>query len=435
MVNNFKLIRADGYTIAFHCDTLQIYRIDKHTESNAFFDVLNNGMVKLSEHNKIGKEILDNIKENQLGGALCCEELKNEDISLQTVVLPISGDCNLHCSYCFARTTSKGFGFKDMSFTDIEKNIDYILKNSSREAPCTLVFFGGEPMLRLDLIKHTIHYVESNYPTRKVEYSITTNGTIVNDEIIKLLKDKEFGLLISLDGPPHITDHRRFANGTSSFDIVMKNIKKFKAENARIQLRATIPSDCKDIVGLYKFFENLQIPFSVVFAYKSANETDLSSFAHAEQHLKKQFEGLYCLYENLLKSGTAIYCQSIAESIDILRFRRKRLYLCNAGRNFFAIAGSGDIFSCEHLAYSKDFSIGNIDTGIDYAKLRKLQAPSVNNISGCTECWAKYLCVGGCPTTKIPFKDVSYSLNEDDCFLQKEYWTFIIKLFNQLQNE
>lgn len=355
-------------------------------------------------------------------------ELELDKINLQSIILPISGHCNLRCSYCFAQNKGN-FGFKDINIPQAKKIIDYSFRNNNPEFDCHINFFGGEPLLNVSTMKAVIQYVKSEYSDRKVTFGITTNGTILNNKILNLIKENNIRLLLSYDGPLELGSHRTYINGKHTNSRVIKNIESLKKEGVKFQLRATIPSDCKSLKDIYEYFESLNIPFAAVLAYKSRNTHDTCIFDKKLDFFEEQYRILLDFYINRIRYKHPINCYSITNDIHLIKDNGRREYSCGGGINLFAITDNGNIFSCEHLAFDEKYKIGNITDGIFNEKLNKMQPQNVNKITGCKNCWIRYLCGGGCFSEKILTNHLSGTLSEDECKLKRFYWNFILNLY------
>lgn len=161
--------------------------------------------------------------------------------------LNVSHDCNLRCIYCFGHGGSYGGTRELMSIDTAKKSIDYWFKYLNKNIPMTTVtFFGGEPLMNLEVIKFSINYVNKlleEYDIR-VQYIITTNGTIFNDEIIELFMKNDVQFAISIDGGQAIQDRNRpYASGKGSFEIIKKNVAKLRKYYDKISARMTLTHD------------------------------------------------------------------------------------------------------------------------------------------------------------------------------------------------
>lgn len=428
--------------ILFHAPTLQIYDIKNYILVDYIKRALNNefSIDKLSSEeltslNNFINQIIEKSKKSAPSLLVKIGETINP--IFRSVILPISGDCNLACPYCFARINDK-FNFGNYSKDETKKVIDFLYNKSNKEFNTHIAFFGGEPFLNFPIIEYAIEYIKETYPDFNVSFSATTNGTIINNKIIKFLKANHFQLMISLDGPKSDENLRRYLNGRHSIENVLKNIDKFKENNIPIQLRGTITNECNSIVSIYDFFEKLKIPFHIVFAYKSGNKKH--SYSNYDQsnleNVKLQLNELNSYYLDKISKTQKIYCESIFSKINKLRFRREHTINCTGGRNMFSITNDGSIFSCEHLANDKRYSIGDIQEGIDMNKLDGFISKNLNTIERCTNCHVRYLCSGGCFSEKILCnRGITDHLEDDSCSLIKLEWEQIILLYSEIKKK
>lgn len=429
--NDFHMLSHDLYDIVFHIRSSRIIRLKKGSDINSFFRqlVLNEILLTTDDFFKIEKLVkneFDFLDNNKIEDDL-------DEINLQSIILPIAGRCNLRCSYCFAQ--NKGdFGFDDINSQKAKEIIDYTFKNNNAEYACTINFFGGEPLLNIVTIEETIKYIKENYSDRKVNFGVTTNGTILNKKILTLIKENNIGVLLSYDGPLELGSHRVYTNGTHTNSRVLKNIELLKTENIKFQLRVTIPSDCNNMKDIYEYFESLNIPFAAVLAYKSRNIDESCIYDGKIDFFEEQYKILLDFYISRVKKKLPISCYSIRNDILLLERHETRNYSCSGGVNLFSITDNGNIFSCEHLAFHEKYKIGNITSGIDKEILSKMKPQNVNEIAGCEKCWIRHLCGGGCFSEKILTDRSNKTLSEDECELKRFYWNFILNLYVISQN-
>ena len=330
-INDFEQLDLDNNNILlFHPTTLQIYPLSK---SNIITKVLHS--IKKSgvdkTHKKYGADTCNQVinyvsKTIANGPATTYSDIgDNYNPSYDVVVLPIAGMCNLNCPYCFAQTDG-GFNFPNYTKKDVEKVISYVMDSraNTNAKTTSFVFFGGEPLLKFDIIEYTVSYINNNYPNQHVEYSITTNGTIVNDNILSFFKKNNFLVLLSLDGPDNEFNLRKYHDGSKSIYTVLNNIELYKKSGIPIELRATLINTNPYIVDTFNFFENLQCPFSIVFAYQSENKSHQNLSLYDEitlQSIKKQLWDLLEYYKEKIDKKDTIYTKIIKDTKNIFDFR------------------------------------------------------------------------------------------------------------------
>ncbi|UCH94956.1 MAG: radical SAM protein, partial [Candidatus Aminicenantes bacterium] len=153
---------------------------------------------------------------------------------LSQIILEITRSCNQNCSYC---PTSGKYSHdktfkKNMSRETFKKCLDFFCERSLNSEKPFITFYGGEPLLRFDLIREAVEYVKTKYDNKKYSFNLTTNTTLLNKEILDFFIKNDFSVMVSLDGPEKINDrYRRFKNGKGTFNRIMKNLELIKQDN------------------------------------------------------------------------------------------------------------------------------------------------------------------------------------------------------------
>ena len=151
---------------------------------------------------------------------------------VKQLTMQVTQSCNLRCSYCAyggnydnQRTHSK----KTMDLDMMRDCVDFLVEHSRGVDEAVIGFYGGEPFLEIDKIKDCVKYVRETYARKKISFTATTNGTIINDDIINFLAGYDFNLLISIDGPKHLHNMNRvYDSGGGSYDDIMRNVEYIK---------------------------------------------------------------------------------------------------------------------------------------------------------------------------------------------------------------
>jgi len=432
---NIEIIPVSETTVLFfHSDSLQLYPLNDEVLIDFLLSIKNNGLETTKQQYRVNKYkelygfIIEKINSAPITNIYTSLDSQNK--KYVSVVLPISARCNLNCPYCFAKT-DKGYNFQNFTTQSIDKIAEFLIKNNKENEHLTIIFFGGEPLLNMEIIKYTVALFKTKYPKQSINYSITTNGTILNDDIIKFLKDNRFSILLSIDGPNNEFNLRKYKNGKSSFSKVLENIQLLKEKNIGFELRATLVNNNPYIVETFDFFENLHIPFNIVFAYNSENKTNdqLNTYnAKIIYQIEKQLDALLNYYVDKFKKNEKsfnVFFNSIAE---ILRFRINKSTVCSAGIYYHTIMSNGDIYTCAHLMNDNRYKIGNIRSG--YNSNSTYFPIPIQQISDCQNCWIKNICLGGCPSQKISMgKKNNTAMDHNICELEKMKTIFYIKLY------
>ncbi len=441
--NSIHLVDIDNTTtLFFHTDTLQIYPLKKDSEILSFLQRFqcNGEHIKgvdyaFEDYERLYQFVCDKISTAPLSGGV---EVSTEQYFFDCVVLPIAAQCNLSCPYCFAYTDD-GFHFENYTEEYIIHTLDFLVKQKSDEQESiNIVFFGGEPLLRLDIMKFTIQYAKQHYPTRKFAYSITTNGTILNEEIIDLLKTNNIAVLLSVDGPDNEFNLRRYHNGTKSIGRVLDNIRKMKESGINIELRATMVNTNPYVLETFLFFEKLEIPFDVVFAYVSENQSHhyADYDKNTLQHIQSQLDDLLQYYVDLIRHKKTIYNSILTHFAKVFHYRFKQSIPCSAGHTYFTIMSNGNVYTCPHFMNDDKYIVGNINSKdiIDSVRRKQLMPFPIEEVQDCKDCWAHNLCLGGCIGQKLSVnRSNTSSLGYESCQLQQIQWDFYLKLYYYIQ--
>ena len=163
----------------------------------------------------------------------------------RTLVLNVANDCNLGCSYCFAAQGDYGTAKRMMSEETARRSVDFLLANSGTHKSVTVVFFGGEPLMNLKLIRRLVDYANEAGAKagKEVEFTMTTNATYLTSEVIDFLSQQRIGVSVSIDGPKQYHDLRRtYKNGLGSYDFIRPRVLELLSRHKTrpIAARATL---------------------------------------------------------------------------------------------------------------------------------------------------------------------------------------------------
>lgn len=313
--------------------------------------------------------------------------------------------CNMACSYCFAFTMHQQAN--PMPIIVAEKAIKNLLRDFPKTEQYMFYFFGGEPLLCKDFVRDTVSIVEQtfqDYLSKKLGFLLNTNGILLNDsELLQFFKDKGFTITVSIDGPEEINDSCRMLNsGEGSFRHIMAGIRALQRYEVKFNLRATISPRTKNLLGIFQFFENLAIPYAYAFTInaseKNKQETEITSLQW--NHIQEEYRQVFKLLTDKLLRGETVYNVDFNRKLAIVKQRMVRTHSCEAGRANFFVDEQGDYYACQNmLPYHQN--IGNLEDGICLEKQEQLKSQFIADLKDCQECWARYLCGGGCQTERI----------------------------------
>lgn len=329
---------------------------------------------------------------------------KRPIVPITNTVLQIANDCNLNCIYCYGDGGSYGRERELMTMETAKKAIDLMVANSEGVDELFVTFFGGEPLIKFEVVKGTSEYCKALEKTtgKKFRYSMTTNGTILTDEIYNFIKDNHVSIMISIDGGKDIQNkHRCYCDGRGSFEDVQKNIERFKeARGGYLTARATV---CSTDIRFKKIKDDL-LAMGFTNAVTSMVDTteDSPLFIGGEHNTERVLAEYEILAEDFIesmKNGSKSLNNLFSEAMDRLYFKRIKVRGCGAGNGSIAVGTDGNIYPCHRFMGMPKFIIGTLESGIDEEARGSYRSATVYNKEECKTCWARYLCCGGCAHT------------------------------------
>lgn len=351
------------------------------------------------------REALEELHQLQAEGLLFSPEFEvpqtfAETPILKSLCLHIAHDCNLRCGYCFAGTGDFGGYRAMMSKETAEKAVEFAIAGSKMRHNLELDLFGGEPLMNTEVVKHVINYVRRReFETGKnIKLTLTTNGTLLNDDIIQFLNDNRVMLVLSLDGKKETHDNMRpFPNKTGSYDAAVRGFKKvIESRNGKnYYLRGTYthfnPHFAEDTLDMTKIGKELSVePVVGIDEPYVLSEADLPV-------LYEEYDKLARAYLQKRREGDAFDFFHFNVALDNGPCVAKRLAGCGAGHEYFAITPEGDIYPCHQFVGREEYKLGTLETGVVKPDLvQKFRYTHVMTKTECSTCWARFFCSGGC---------------------------------------
>jgi len=336
-------------------------------------------------------------------------------MDIYSINLYVTEDCNLRCSYCFVKRKRTY-----LSLETGKQTIDYLLNQPNLEKPIRISFFGGEPLLRFELIKKLVLYAEKKASqfNKKVHFGIVTNGILVSDKILSFLKKHNFHLKLSIDGDKISHDmYRKTRNGSGTFIKIKKKLEKIKNYFPYPSVRATVmPETSKYLLENLEFF--IKEGFRRIGLYPALEANWTKKYFSI---LEKQLNLAADLYIKLFKENQRILILPLQNTIGIIA--NKKPLICGAGKHFVGISPQGEIFPCHRFfAYSKSFPLGNVWKGITNKRKRegflKLN-PATVKVEKCKNCsLAKWGCFVGCYALNYEINKSLINPHENYCKFQ-----------------
>ncbi|QDU69569.1 radical SAM/SPASM domain-containing protein [Engelhardtia mirabilis] len=331
------------------------------------------------------------------------------------MMLMVQSNCNLKCTYCYEVQSGFHSTGTGMDYETGVRSIEFLIQRSGRRPDVEITFFGGEPLLNFDLIKRLVDYSKSREAEtgKAFYYQVTTNGTLLTDEIIAYMVEHEFSVMLSIDGPPELNDRHRVdlggrGTGAKAIEWGKKLVEAQRAAGLReAMVRVTLTHQNSDGAAVESYlrsegFGRVMLGSSNGRANKN-DEFDLTP--QDNQRTRDASDQTIAAYVTWLEgrgprpSEAHNLEQGVAQFLPSLQGPSTAPSIrCGVGRNMQAITRDGKIYPCHRYAGEDAFLLGDLETGLDETKLRDYYDRLLGvKEEHCSKCWARITCGGQCP--------------------------------------
>ena len=321
---------------------------------------------------------------------------------VKALCLHVAHTCNLNCSYCFA-SQGKYHGERAVMSYEVGKQaLDFLIENSGTRRNLEVDFFGGEPLMNFDVVKRLVAYARSieKEKNKNFRFTLTTNGVLVDDDVIDFANREMSNVVLSLDGRKEVHDKFRVDYlGKGSWENIVPKFQKFvkKRGNKDYYMRGPFTHHNPD------FLEDIQTMLDLGFTELSMEPVVCASGDPSELTQEdlpivlKQYEDLaelmierdkqgkpFTFYHYMidLKGGPCIY---------------KRISGCGSGTEYMAVTPWGDLYPCHQFVGEERFKLGDVWNGVTNCEAQnEFASCNVYAREDCRDCWAKLYCSGGC---------------------------------------
>ncbi len=351
---------------------------------------------------------------------------ENRQTVVKALCLHIAHDCNLACQYCFAEEGEYHGRRALMSFEVGKAALDFLIANSGSRRNLEVDFFGGEPLMNFDVVKQLVAYgrEQEKLHDKKFRFTLTTNGVLLNDDILEFANSEMGNLVLSIDGRKCVNDKMRpFRGGQGSYDLI---VPKFQhAAESRNQnnyyVRGTFThyntDFCEDVMHLADLGFK-QISVEPVVAPPE------EPYAIKESDLDTLFEQYDSLAKDIIrrnKEGNSFNFFHFMIDLEGGPCVAKRLSGCGSGTEYLAVTPWGDFYPCHQFVGNEDFIMGNVWDGVTREDIRKdFLKCNVYSKEKCRDCFAKFYCSGGCAANSFNFTGNVNGAYDIGCELQKK---------------
>ncbi|MBO5927262.1 MAG: thioether cross-link-forming SCIFF peptide maturase, partial [Clostridia bacterium] len=357
---------------------------------------------------------------------------------VKALCLHICHDCNLSCEYCFAGKGKYKGKQEYMSFEVAKRAVDFLLLNSGNRKILEMDFFGGEPLMNLEVVKQTVEYAkeQGEKQGKTFLFTLTTNGVLLNGETARWLNDNMENVVLSLDGRKEVHDGvRKTVNGKGSYEVIIENIKNFvklradKSYYVRGTFTAKNLDFSNDVIALAdNGLKNISLEPVVL------DESDPLYISKEKlPDIKKEYQLLAREYLERRKQGKPLM-NFFHFNIDLEGgvCLKKRISACGAGNEYFSVTPNGDIFPCHQFADKPQYKMGNVFVGKINEDIRKIfKEQNLYTKEKCKDCFAKYHCSGGCAANNVAFNGDVNKPYEITCEMMKARMECALHIYSE----
>jgi uncharacterized protein len=331
-----------------------------------------------------------------------------QEFPLQRVVLNLTNQCNLACTYCYEysedRITQTAGRQKFMSADVAEASVDMLFQESGHRRAIHVTFFGGETLLNFPVMRSTVEYAKRKAVStgKEIEFSLTTNATLLDEEKIEFLAQNRIGVTVSIDGDRELHNSQRvFHDGKGSYDVIVPKIKELlkRHRTNSIGARVTLTAGVSDVRRIYRHLIE-EIGFSAAgFSPATANPNRLYAIGPQKMgNVLEQFAELAFEYRDYALRSKQHGFTNVSDTLKELHSGISKAYACGAGLGMLGVGTEGHVGLCHRFVDAPVGQMGNVKrAGIDRIARREfLSTHHIGARYDCHTCWARPVCGGGC---------------------------------------
>lgn len=441
MVHQYKL---NGYNIVLDTCSGSVHVVDE-----VAYDII--AMYKEKSPEEITEYILDTYKDEKLSEndvLECIEDVKslenagklytpdtyegmafdfkNRNTVIKALCLHVAHTCNLNCEYCFA-SQGKYHGERAlMSFEVGKRALDFLIENSGTRRNLEVDFFGGEPLMNWDVVKELVSYarVQEKIHNKNFRFTLTTNGILIDDDVIDFCNREMSNVVLSLDGRKEVHDRlRKDYQGRGSYDIIVPKFQEFvkRREGKSYYMRGTFTHNNVDFTN--DIFHMADLGFTELSMEPVVCSPDDAS-ALTESDLPILFEQYEILAKEMIKrkkagNGFTFYHYMLDLTHGPCIY--KRISGCGSGTEYMAVTPTGDLYPCHQFVGDTKYLLGNIWDGVTNKEIQnEFKLCNAYARPECDDCWAKLYCSGGCAANSYHASGKITGIYEYGCELFKK---------------
>ncbi len=353
-------------------------------------------------------------------------DFKKRKTVVKALCLHIAHDCNLACQYCFAEEGEYHGRRALMSFETGKKALDFLIANSGNRQNLEVDFFGGEPLMNWEVVKQLVEYGRSQEEEhhKKFRFTLTTNGVLLNDEIMEFCNKEMSNVVLSLDGRKEVNDRMRpFRKGAGSYDLIVPKFQKFaeSRNQTNYYVRGTFTRNNLDFSEDVLHFADLGFKQMSIEPVVSDPEEPYAIRTEDLPQILSEYDKLAVEYINRKKEGRGFNFFHFMIDLQQGPCVAKRLSGCGSGTEYLAVTPWGELYPCHQFVGQEDFLLGNVEEGITNTKVRdEFKLCNVYAKEKCRDCFARFYCSGGCAANSYHFHGSITDAYDIGCEMQKK---------------
>ena len=353
-------------------------------------------------------------------------DFKKRKTVVKALCLHIAHDCNLACQYCFAEEGEYHGRRALMSFEVGKKALDFLIANSGNRRNLEVDFFGGEPLMNWEVVKQLVEYGRSKEKeyNKNFRFTMTTNGVLLNDEIMEYCNREMSNVVLSLDGRKEVNDKMRpFRGGKGSYDLIVPKFHKFAEMRGDkdYYVRGTFTRHNLDFSKDVMEFADLGFRSMSIEPVVAAPEEEYAIREEDLPQIMEEYDHLAEEYIKRKKEGRGFNFFHFNIDLNQGPCVAKRLSGCGSGTEYLAVTPWGDLYPCHQFVGQEEFLLGNVDTGVTNERIRdEFKLCNVYAKDKCRDCFARFYCSGGCAANSYNFHGSITDAYDIGCAMQKK---------------
>lgn len=353
-------------------------------------------------------------------------DFKQRKTVVKALCLHIAHDCNLACKYCFAEE-GEYHGRRALMSAEVgKKALDFLIASSGSRRNLEVDFFGGEPLMNWEVVKQLVEYGRSKEEqyNKKFRFTLTTNGILLDDEVMEFCNRQMSNVVLSLDGRRQVNDRMRPSrNGKGSYDIIVPKFQKFAEDREQMNyyVRGTFTRNNLDFSNDVIHFADLGFKQMSIEPVVSLPDEPYSIRKEDLPQIMEEYDKLAVEYIKRKKEGRGFNFFHFMIDLEQGPCVAKRLAGCGSGTEYLAVTPWGDLYPCHQFVGEEEFLLGNVDTGVTNTKIcDEFKLCNVYAKDKCRDCFARFYCSGGCAANSFKFHGSITDAYDIGCEMQKK---------------